>query len=329
MGRDDSLLRAILEEPDDDGVRLVYADWLEEHGDVDRAEFIRVQLDLARGDPRPNVLRRLRERERVLLREHELRWTAPLHGLVQRARFRRGFPECVTVGADEFLAQADALFRLAPVRHLILTEGNGRLKKLVKLPHLGRAPTLEFRTYAPADVPMLVGSLHLGTLTGLILRYGAIDENDAAALADAPTLPRLTALDLYGCGLTSAAVGTLAASGHLGRLTDLVLGDNFQIGDAGAEALAGPHTRLTRLERLHLSFAGIGDAGARALAASPALTNLRALDLGYNAIGADGARALADSPHLRSLKRLGLCGNPLGRRTRQALAARLAGRIRL
>lgn len=38
-----ALLRAVLAEPDDDGVRLVYSDWLEEHGEPERAEFIRVQ----------------------------------------------------------------------------------------------------------------------------------------------------------------------------------------------------------------------------------------------------------------------------------------------
>ena len=43
------LLRAILDDPHDDVPRLVYADWLEEHGDETervRAEFIRVQIEL-------------------------------------------------------------------------------------------------------------------------------------------------------------------------------------------------------------------------------------------------------------------------------------------
>ena len=38
------LLRAVLESPYDDLPRLVYADWLEEHGQPERAEFIRHQL---------------------------------------------------------------------------------------------------------------------------------------------------------------------------------------------------------------------------------------------------------------------------------------------
>jgi len=44
----DALLRAILADPRNDLLRLVYADWLEETGQYDRARFIRVQIELAR-----------------------------------------------------------------------------------------------------------------------------------------------------------------------------------------------------------------------------------------------------------------------------------------
>jgi uncharacterized protein (TIGR02996 family) len=42
-----ALLRAVLEYPDDDNPRLVMADWWEEHGQSARAEFCRVQCELA------------------------------------------------------------------------------------------------------------------------------------------------------------------------------------------------------------------------------------------------------------------------------------------
>ena len=41
-----ALLAAILANPDEDTPRLVYADWLEENGEPERAEFIRVQCEL-------------------------------------------------------------------------------------------------------------------------------------------------------------------------------------------------------------------------------------------------------------------------------------------
>lgn len=41
------LLAAILDDPADNARRLVYADWLEEHGQQERGEFIRVQIEIA------------------------------------------------------------------------------------------------------------------------------------------------------------------------------------------------------------------------------------------------------------------------------------------
>lgn len=42
-----AFIATICDRPTEDGPRLVYADWLEEQGDADRAEFIRVQVKLA------------------------------------------------------------------------------------------------------------------------------------------------------------------------------------------------------------------------------------------------------------------------------------------
>ena len=43
-----ALLRAVLGRPDDDVPRLVLADWLDEHGQPERAEFVRVQCEANR-----------------------------------------------------------------------------------------------------------------------------------------------------------------------------------------------------------------------------------------------------------------------------------------
>lgn len=45
MKQREAFLRAIVENPADDTPRLVYADWLDEHDELDRAGFIRVQTD--------------------------------------------------------------------------------------------------------------------------------------------------------------------------------------------------------------------------------------------------------------------------------------------
>src|SRR4051794_19420115 len=89
MPDDDAFLRAIIDNPDDDLPRLVYADWLDEHGDPDRAEFIRVQCELVRirDEEVAPVRGRLRRRQEELLERNEERWLAPFVGMVQEPRF--------------------------------------------------------------------------------------------------------------------------------------------------------------------------------------------------------------------------------------------------
>ncbi|MBL8866504.1 MAG: TIGR02996 domain-containing protein, partial [Planctomycetia bacterium] len=48
MSDHDALLLAILDNPDDDAPRLVFADYVQESGDEDRAAFIRDQIELAK-----------------------------------------------------------------------------------------------------------------------------------------------------------------------------------------------------------------------------------------------------------------------------------------
>ena len=55
--------------------------------------------------------------------------------------------------------------------------------------------------------------------------------------------------------------------------------------------------------------AGIGDAGARALAASPHVHRLKRLGLQSNDLGADGIDAIAGSKHLQNLVYVELAGN--------------------
>jgi uncharacterized protein (TIGR02996 family) len=81
-----ALLAAIREAPDDDAPRLVYADWLDEHGQPERAEFIRVQCELARSE-----LPALRRREAELLIAHHDAFAARLAAPGLRFRFERGF----------------------------------------------------------------------------------------------------------------------------------------------------------------------------------------------------------------------------------------------
>src|SRR5262245_41543861 len=72
----DLLLQAVADAPEDDSVRLMFADWLEEHGDeLDRAhaELIRVQIALERLPPDDDSRAELRAREeRLSYRKREI-----------------------------------------------------------------------------------------------------------------------------------------------------------------------------------------------------------------------------------------------------------------
>src|SRR4051794_35794757 len=120
MSSDQGFLEAIFAEPDDDGLRLIYADWLEERGDP-LGTFIRTQVALAAlpsDDPRRPELE---ARERDLLVRSEDYWVAPLREC--RARdfvFRRGFVEQATLPDTAFLASAETVFRCTPLLRVSL-----------------------------------------------------------------------------------------------------------------------------------------------------------------------------------------------------------------
>jgi uncharacterized protein (TIGR02996 family) len=78
MSQGNELLRAILMNPKCDTTRLVYADWLEENGDPERAEFIRVQIHLSKNldpeeDPSPELCLLL-GRQRELAAKNAIKW---------------------------------------------------------------------------------------------------------------------------------------------------------------------------------------------------------------------------------------------------------------
>src|SRR5688572_12088546 len=73
---DAALWRAIAAAPHDDAPRLIYADWLEENGSPERAEFVRIQCRLATLDEDAFDRPTLDRRERQLWLRHRGTWRA-------------------------------------------------------------------------------------------------------------------------------------------------------------------------------------------------------------------------------------------------------------
>src|SRR5438067_825926 len=116
----DAFLRAIVADPADDATRLVYADFLEDHGDAVRAEFIRTQIALTRMAAEDPARPALAARETALLQEHGQRWAEPLRGLNWKWRFGRGFIEGLQIPFfnSEAVPVLEHVVALAPVQVL-------------------------------------------------------------------------------------------------------------------------------------------------------------------------------------------------------------------
>ncbi len=130
MWEADALLDAIFDNPDDDTPRLVYADWLQEHGQENYAQFIRLSIKADKGSKPPVERKRLNEErstlwERCLKRLEEavgiLPKTIQVYELLGHARYDylqglspvwamhnypRGICNKVVVKAEEFVRTA-------------------------------------------------------------------------------------------------------------------------------------------------------------------------------------------------------------------------------
>jgi uncharacterized protein (TIGR02996 family) len=307
---EEALLRGCLACPWDDASFLVYADWLEEHQQTERADFVRLQV--ARGG-RPDRWYQAPPAVRA--------WTGQVfstewHNWLQ---FSRGLPGILNIR----IAQIGDLSSPALAGWIWGLHSDGQGPEVARV--LASGPQLSSLTFLDMGyneiraegAQVLAASSHLTRLTYLDLSNNVIQDKGAQALAACPRLASLASLYLWNDQIGEAGAQALAASPHLARLVHLELGFNA-LGDAGAEALAAsPH--LARLTALHLGSNGIGDAGAQALAASPHLARLTSLELNGNQISDEGAWALAGSPWLGQLASLSLGDNPIGAEGAQAL----------
>jgi uncharacterized protein (TIGR02996 family) len=126
-----TLLKATCADPDNDLPRLVYADYLEENGQPDRAAFIRLQIEFVRkclgGTGFADDL--LRAELAVLWAAHGEEWRAELpqiQGVGWDLFFHRGFAERVVVETDTLLRDnAEAIFGYNPIHHLCIRRFEG------------------------------------------------------------------------------------------------------------------------------------------------------------------------------------------------------------
>ncbi len=314
-----AFLKPILAAYADDGPRLIYADYLDESSrpaDIARAEFIRLQIALARiGSDHP-LRRTLVRRQNELLLRWQADWTQHLRGLFAGCEFRRGILDTVAVDAKFFCEEGARLFQHTAVRRVKFLDAAKRIERLAQCPALVHIRELDLcgNDLGNGGVNLLIRSPHLSDLESLDLSFNGIGDGGVRALARASAFPNLKILHLndnrtIGCD----GVRALAESAQLADLRTLDLSGNT-VGDDGVRCLVRS-AELGRLNRVRLHANRIGDGGIEALAASDLLGRMLAhddaLDLRDNAIGPPGAKALADSATMIAARMLDLGGNDI------------------
>jgi uncharacterized protein (TIGR02996 family) len=307
----DGLLAAIRAEPDDDTPRLVLADWLDEHGDSARAEFIRVQCELRRRgvtvtnpaplpgpfpfrrpvEMKPDAeLRALLDRERKLLANHRAKWLTwfpPDRRELPDTRFRYDFERGMlrlTVNVKQGRGGAS----LEP--HGIQKVMNC----LAALDALAEQPAFAWVAQVEVDAS---GDSFGNTVDG---------GEDYAALFAHPALRHVTSLQLnWMLGGNTVDLTPLAARRDLDRLTDLSV-DASNVDESAPinarELWASP--AISNLRRLTFC----GPDSFLPLAQSTHLTRLKSLSTGFyhNQVGDPGLATLAESSYFPELQHLSL-----------------------
>ena len=205
MSDGDALFSAILAEPDADMPRLMYADWLDEHGQPERAEFIRIQC-MADADEAAEV------RAAELEEQNRAKWLAGLPRFPKADwGFRRGFPESLDAPGELFLDRYGAFARVPWLRFLSLHDlFSSQVRDLANREWGPRWAELELQAHPLIG---LGGNGHDGTVA-------------VAVIANCPRVRQLRRLQLSLFEMTPNALFVLLTSPHLDGLKTLQIEGN-------------------------------------------------------------------------------------------------------
>jgi uncharacterized protein (TIGR02996 family) len=303
------LLAAVLDAPEDDDARLVYADYLLEQGDP-RGEFIQIQIRLggsawgARGRRSSNVLELTNEeliaREKSLLKRHQKAWLEPFRTAIRTWIWKRGFVFSVEADGAKLLDGIETVLEHAPLERAVLTALKPPLlAKLAKTRAIERLRDLRIaqNRIGPKTADVL-HSPHFKNLRSLDLWGNPLGEEGGKMLGTAPHLGSLKVLDLSTCELTPGAVDAISKAKYFPQLENLNLRFNDALGPEIGESLS----RARALRVLDINRCHLGDAGLERLLESKALMNLEDLSFFGNDITMRGVKALVESRSVPKLK---------------------------
>ncbi len=308
MAEPDTFIAAICSSPADDVPRLAYADWCEERGESDRANFIRKQIRLARLPQGVAETRELYQQCADLLRAHAPAWVEPICkpfeqltnwqpkrisnvglGLtlgypISAIEFVRGFIEQMTFsprsGAD--YAPLGAICQRQPITRLALRSPadpgpdlNGISNAFVSIQAL---------TFQNAQSTSAIGRLFDSFSWRNVKRLAlfSVENEVIASICRQPLARQLTGLKLAGDSSAFAELTRFPLDDRMQELVVLRSGEALSI-----PHLCGVSFRPT-LKTLVLSELRLGDNGMSALARGDVWLRLRTLVLDRNRFGDPG-----------------------------------------
>jgi uncharacterized protein (TIGR02996 family) len=331
----DALRAGVLLNPDDDTVRLVYADWLEENGEPERGGFVRAQVWAALGEPYSPAVRQHLDTARKLFEGRGASWAAAVRRFVLQWQFARGFVEHVAVDVTGFPLHATELFALEPIRSLkpvrnALADPPAELDDFLNVPQLARVTRLDLANLnlGPHEFDQLLACPHLAHVTDLSLRGNRVLPDWLTTLLVGPAFPALAGLDLadlahLGPRLAAALPRVRHRALKRANFDRVVFGsddmtrvlncaclkevEELRLAWIPGTGRPGPLTHLhlgwalpwRKLRLLDVSGQGVGSNGivelTNELNRAKEPVPLRWLNLANNRIGADGVTALVKS----------------------------------
>lgn len=270
-----ALISAIIDHPNDDTARLVFADWLQENGDPERAEFIRAQVEAATPPDAKRAASKPQKRAAALLKKHEKRWRDAV-GLPYGGEYSRGFLTGLQFSNSSFAERVAAVLAVEPITEV-------RLDLHHSLDDDGAEVT-------PKWVDGLAANPHLRVVTEINSQTGGFGGKNFARLMKSKHFSHLREIHIFEDVIGSVGVKGIVASPSTFTLHDLVL-------NTGLDWEGGDEEKRDSV------------AAVKILATSPRFASLTHLGLPFNTLGDKCVQALLKSKTLPQNLRLGLADN--------------------
>ena len=292
MNEREAFIHQIRENPDDEFPRLVYADYLEEMGDV-RGELIRLQCKLPKLDVMGEPWRTTRRRIKELLNANAERWLAPLRdagaeGIALRS-FQRGLIERVVVKQGTAAQALERLCELEPALQYVelRVESHEQLQEL-ELPAQVTTLDISHNSFQDVSEDFLSSLAWASSLRGFVARNCRLDDKQMSGLLN-NQFENLTALSLDGNRFSWETLGELVKKHWFPGIEDLSLCTNSigarnhqeQMPRGIMSVLGGIGTKL---ESLAMATCNLRDGDVNELLESPGASQLRSLNLRSNSL---------------------------------------------